>query len=186
MAQLVDCRGIGVKDRSPSEFTDGIMRSDPARVAKFLALGAGSAEPWWPQELRASLAYELNKPVFSDLARADIHSPDCVTPLAVAQSFTVNSIADLFVHACPSLALLKGVKEFAKANHEHPESTIPPAVARTLYYASIAAALARHQTRISGLSDQQLREGLDWTRRQEWFDQRLSLLFEEALRCLSA
>jgi hypothetical protein len=68
------------------------------------------------------------------------------------------------------LELLELTKDFAKANMDHAQSSLPGEVAAALYYTSIAAALVRLDTRITRLPDADLRRGLLWTSEQAWLD----------------
>jgi hypothetical protein len=68
------------------------------------------------------------------------------------------------------LELLTLAKDFAKANMDHPESSLPQEVAAALYYTSIATALVRLEARISQLKDDELRRGLLWAKDQPWVD----------------
>jgi hypothetical protein len=173
-------------DTSTNEFTNDVFNSEPRRLAKIMGLAAGNPEPWLPQELRAVLSHELNKPVRFELGGLDSGVGARVKTLAEAEGLVLKSLAELFLHPHPPLELLRLMKDFAKVHQSHPESSLPPAVAQMLYYASIAAALVRHEVRISRLDDSQLREGLAWASQQEWNDERLSPLFVEAARQLKA
>jgi hypothetical protein len=173
-------------DPSTSEFTSDVFKSEPGRVAKIMGLAATHPQPWLPQELRAVLVHELDKPVRFDLGALDRGIAAQIRTLAEAEGLVVKSLADLFLHPHPPLELLRLTKDFAKTHQMHPESSLPEEVAQILYYASIAAALARHEMRISQLDNQQLREGFAWASQQAWNDQRLCPLFTEATGRLKA
>ena len=92
--------------------------------------------------------------------------------LSEAQGLLLKSFADLFHHPAPPIELLELVKDFAKANLDHPESGLPGEIAAALYYTSIAAALVRLDARISQLPDADLQRGLRWTMEQAWLDEK--------------
>jgi hypothetical protein len=97
----------------------------------------------------------------------------------------LKSFADLFQHPAPLVELLELVKDFAKANLDHPESGLPGEIAAALYYASIAAALVQLDARISQLPDADLQRGLNWTREQAWLDEPTKELASRALEKIS-
>ena len=81
----------------------------------------------------------------------------------------------------PPLELLELVKDFAKANADHPENGLPKEIAAVLYYGCIAAALVRLKARISKLSDAELRRGLGWAVEQPWVDEETRQLLARAV-----
>jgi hypothetical protein len=92
-----------------------------------------------------------------------------------------QSFAELLRQPRPAVGLLEVVKEFAKANADNPQSGLPREVAAVLYYACIGAALVRLGSRISKLSDEELRRGLSWAAAQPWVDEETGRLLGEAL-----
>lgn len=80
--------------------------------------------------------------------------------------------AELLHDAGVSIEALCEAKNRAKAERVDPESQVPPEVCMVMYYACIAAALVRHNQRISKLGDEDLREGFAWSMRQPWVDGR--------------
>jgi hypothetical protein len=77
------------------------------------------------------------------------------------------------------------VKDFAKANLDHPDSGLPGEIATALYYTSIAAALVRLDERISQLADADLQRGLRRTLKQTWLDEKTKDLLAQALAKLA-
>jgi hypothetical protein len=92
----------------------------------------------------------------------------------------LKSFADLFHHPAPPLELLEMTKDFAKANMDQAQSSLPNEVAAALYYTSIAAALVRLDARITRLQEAELRRGLLWTREQGWLDEDTKQLLLQA------
>ena len=105
--------------------------------------------------------------------------------LAAGQDGLPRSFADLLRHQSPHLELLELVKDFAKANADHPENGLPKEIAAVLYYACIAAALLRLKARISKLSDADLRRGLRWAAEQPWLDEETKQLLARALAAMT-
>ena len=160
--------------------TDDTPDSDADRLSDLLGLEPGRTRLWRPEDLEAGFAHQMAAPVVFDLGGADAPTARVLRLLAEAQGLLIKSFGDLFRHPCPPLELLRLTKDFAKANRDHPESVLPPEVANALLDASIAAALVRRGTRISRLSDAELRKGFGWVSAQPWVDAPMKELLEQA------
>src|SRR5690348_14262739 len=106
------------------------------------AAGAGASSGWRPEELAAMLRHQMDAPVrllLADLsAGAAEPSPACVPP--EAQEVRVG---ELIRSPAPSAPLLEVLKRFGKRCLTDPTGALPREIAAVLYYASIAAAVAR-------------------------------------------
>jgi len=151
-----------------------VSRAEPRRLANLLDLTEAVTQPWRAQELSAILKHQLSAPIESDLAH------EAVSDRGSAQRVNVRTFGDLFHHPAPPIELLRSVKEFAKANRNHPASALPNEIATLLYFASIAVARARCGRRITSLSENEIRVGIDWTIAQDWVDSRTKALLREA------
>lgn len=78
------------------------------------------------------------------------------------------------------------LKNFAKANLNHPENELPRPIFTVIYYASIAAALSRHGKKITQLENAELKNGLQWGAQLPWAGQEIETILREGLRCLEA
>jgi hypothetical protein len=105
-----------------------------------------------------------------DLGSFDPRTANKLKIVSEAHGLLLKSFSDLFHHPAPPLELLELVKDFAKANLDHPESGLPDEIASALYYTSIASALVKLDKRITRLPDADLRRGLTWAREQGWLD----------------
>jgi hypothetical protein len=94
----------------------------------------------------------------------------------------LKSFGDLLYHPNPLPELLELAKEFAKEHRADAESPLPREVATVLYYASIAAALARCGRRITRHDDATLRKGFQWGCEQPWVDEATRGLLREGLQ----
>jgi len=128
----------------------------------------------------------MSAPIVVDLGTLDVRTAARIKALSEAQGLVLKSFGDLFQHPAPALELLELVKDFAKANLEHPESGLPGEIAATLYYTSIAAALVRLDTRISQLREADLARGWQWTLAQAWLDAPTRELLTQAVARLGA
>jgi hypothetical protein len=167
-----------------SEFDSAaaLSKSPPKSLAAFLAAGAERARLWRPEELSAIFRHQLSAPILVDLGGFDPATSARLKTLGDAQGLLLKSFSDLFHHPVPPLELLTLTKDFAKANMDHPESSLPQEVAAALYYASIAAALVRLDARISQLKDAELQRGLGWAKDQPWVDDKTRELLAAALK----
>jgi hypothetical protein len=170
-----------------SEFDSAaaLGKSPPKSLAAFLAAGSEAARLWRPEELSAIFRHQMTAPILVDLGGFDPATAVRLKTLSEAQSLLLKSFSDLFHHPVPPLELLTVTKDFAKANMDHPESSLPQEVAAVLYYASIAAASVRLDARISQLKDAELQRGLLWAKDQPWVDGQTRDLFVQALKKIS-
>ena len=149
-----------------------LFKSRAKQLAALMASGDERHPLWRPEELAAMFRHQMSAPVLMDLGSFDPRTAARLKTLSAAQGLLLSSFADLFNHPAPPIQLLQLVKDFAKANMDHPESGLPREIAAALYYASIAAALVRLDTRISQLADADLQSGLRWTQEQAWLDEK--------------
>jgi hypothetical protein len=97
----------------------------------------------------------------------------------------IRTFDELFHYPKPPIELLKSVKEFAKANRDHPASALPGEIATMLYYASVIIARWRWGEVITTLNDEELRAGINWAIAQPWVDERTRSLLREASKALN-
>lgn len=160
-------------------------RPSPRRLGEILELGLSARAAWRPEELQAVLEYQLAAPLQFDLGGLDPGLARKLRTLSAAEGLLLQSLRDLFQHPYPPVDLLTLVKGFAKSSSEYPDSPYPREVALVLYYLSIAVALLRCQARITRLTDEELRRGLDWALGQPWLDEASRKILTEARRSLA-
>lgn len=98
---------------------------------------------------------------------------------------TYDTVHDLLHDPSPPLDLLKQLKDYAKVAAFGVSPSLTEEVARWLYFATLAVALARHCVRISSLEISTLREGFSWAgNTQYWPDAPLADVFDQARRTL--
>jgi hypothetical protein len=170
-----------------SEFNSSaaVFKSRANKLASLMASGGERSRLWRPEELAAIFRHQMSAPMAVDLGAFDARTAARLKTLSEAQRLLLKSFGDLFLHPAPALELLEMVKDFAKANVDRPESGLPGEIATALYYASIAAALVRLDTRISQLSDADLQRGLRGTLGQSWLDDATKELLAQALAKVS-
>ena len=157
-----------------------VFKSRAKKLATLMATGEERADLWRPEELAAIFRHQMSAPVMVDLGTFDPRTATRLRTLSEAQGLLLRSFDDLFHHPAPPIELLELVKDFAKANMDHPESGLPGEIAAALYYASIAAALVRLDERISQLPDADLLRGLRWALEQAWLDEKAKELLAQA------
>jgi hypothetical protein len=169
-----------------SDPTGSVFTRRPKSLAALLESSGERARLWRPDELGAIFRHQMSAPVLVDLGGYDTGTALRLQKLSDAQGLLLKSFSDLFHHPAPPLELLEATKNFAKANMDNAESTLPSEVASALYYTSIAAAFVRLDTRISRLSDTDLRRGLLWAKEQPWLDHPTQELLLTAIAKISA
>jgi hypothetical protein len=168
-----------------SDSSSAVFKSRAKELAALMASGAERERLWRPEELAAIFRHQISSAMLVDLGSFDPNAAANVKLVSQAQGLLLKSFADLFHHSTPPVELLKLVKDFAKANLDHPESGLPAEIASALYYMSIASALVHLDTRISRLPDADLRRGLAQTREQPWLDDPTKKLLAQALDKIS-
>jgi hypothetical protein len=165
-----------------SEFDSAgsVFQRQPKSLAALLEASGEGSRLWRPEELGAIFRHQMAAPVLVDLGGYDPGTAARLKRLSEAQSLLLKSFADLFHHPAPPVELLELTKDFAKANMDHAQSSLPSEVAAALYYTSIAAALVRLGARITRLPEAELRRGLLWTREQAWLDEETKQLLLQA------
>jgi hypothetical protein len=162
-----------------------VFKSRAKKLATLMATGEERAKLWRPDELAAIFRHQMSAPMLVDLGTFDPRTAARLRTLSEAQGLLLKSFADLFHHPAPPIELLELIKNFAKANLDHPESGLPDEIATTLYYTSIAAALVHLAAHISQLPDADLQRGLRWTMEQTWLDGKTKELLAKALKKIS-
>lgn len=162
-----------------------VFKSRPKSLATLMEVGVGHPRLWRPDELAAIFRHQMSAPVLVDLGGFDPGTAIKLKILSEAQGLLLKSFSDLFLHPSPPLELLELTKEFAKANLDHPESSLPNEIATALYYTSIATALVRLDKRISQLDNESLRRGLLWVKEQAWISPEIQALLVKAMEKLS-
>jgi hypothetical protein len=125
-----------------------------------LDLDTSIGGPWDAQELGAVLRHQLAAPL-----------------PPVAGPAPVDTFDQLLRHPSPPLTLLESVKDFAKAARQNPAAGLPEEVAAVIYFAAIVVANRRCGVRISRLSDEELRSGVEWVLAQPWIAADIRVLF---------
>ena len=166
-----------------SEFdsSEAVFKNGAKSLFSLMATGERGAKLWRPDELAAIFRHQMAAPMLLDLGAFNARSAQQLAAVSDAKGLLLKSFADLFRHPAPPLELLDMVKDFAKANMEHPESGLPDEIAAALYYTSIAVAWVRLDKRISRLSARDLQKGLRWGMEREWLDAATKNLLAEAL-----
>jgi hypothetical protein len=166
---------------SEPDSSAAVFKSRANKLAALMATGEERARLWRADELAAIFRHQLSAPVLVDLGTFDPRTATRLRTISEAQGLLLKSFDDLFHHPAPPIELLVLVKDFARANLDHPESGLPGEIAAALYYTSIAAALVRLDARISQLPDADLQRGLRSTLEQAWLDEKTKGLLASAL-----
>ena len=179
----VDAGGGGRKDGRAVCTTD-TSTADSRLLSQFLDPGELGKRIWRSSELEAVLRHQLSTSVGFDLGALETRLAERLRTVSAAEGLLVQSFNDLLHHPCPPVELLVLTKDFAKRHLGHPESPLPPEIARVLYLASIVAAMLRCHCGITTLDNAALRKGAEWALDQKWLDEATRSLFREGLRAL--
>jgi hypothetical protein len=158
----------------------GPAASGPERCAALFDAARNSIGDWQPEEYAALLEHQLAARI---QPAPGLTKAGGVKAVAPAPDWPLTFGA-LFAAAHPPVALVRQVKEFAKAHRDSPRSCYPRPLATLLYCASIAAALVRCGERITSLSDDQLRQAFAWGLAQSWNREPLVSLLRDAASLL--
>jgi hypothetical protein len=158
-----------------------LHHSEPRALAQLMALDE-SEHGWREEDLREILEHQLRAPLLFDLR--GIGENDAFVTVPKEQVSEIRSFGELFRHPEPPVGLLWLVKEFAKAGDKRPDNPLPPQIATVLYYAAIVTARLRHGQNISTLSEESLREGVEWAIGRKWIGE-LRELFDAAAELLA-
>ena len=164
-----------------------VNETNAGHLAQLLAMTSHESAGWRADELGAILRHQLSVPVEFELpcsAGPGDGVPPGTMPAGVRAIFT-TTFADLLRHRDPPLAMLRRVKDFAKACREDPRGPLPREVAMVLYLASILAALTRHGAAITKLGFDELRKATEWGLAQPWLDDATRSLFEDGMSQLA-
>ena len=160
-------------------YGDKVQFVQAGALSDLIAFDSDGRAIWPSQQLRTSLRRQLGANLQSIMADAQL-----MRAMAAAADPAIETFEQLLHHAHPPIDLLWMGKEFAKLAFEDPGSPLPPDVALVIYYGCIAAALLRHAKRISRLSEDDLRSGLNWAVRQDWVDEVTRKILMEGLGAL--
>lgn len=169
-----------------ADLTFEIQTASPQKLAALLELIMTPGGVWRNEELRAILEWHLKNPQALHPRRGlrpnSPHSQD----FALAEKKNHKTLQELFDAWNTPLELLRQVKDFSKAQVEHPSSSWPAEISRLVYYVAIAVAIVRHQTRITRMTDQHILRAFQWALAQPWITPWIHELLNNSLRILES
>ena len=169
---------------SGQENIHAVDESNPREVAFLLNVRGTRDGNWQPAELGDMLRHCLTasaREYLRDLGQSAEFAADSPSERAAVDM----TLGELFQCAQPPLGLLIAVKRRARRLMSPGASDVPAEVHRLIYFASIAAAMARHGERISRSSLDVLRVTWEWLAAESYADDGLQRLFGTALERLS-
>ena len=172
------------KKRNAAEPRSSVSDTDPLRLVPLIEMEMDEDRIWEADELAAVLKHQLTAPLSVDLGTLGRGAAGRVKLLAEAEELTLKSLGDLLHHAHPPIELLKLAKRFAKACVLNKNGPLPHDIALVIYYACIVVAMTRCRRRITGLSDDTVRRGLEWGLAQKWVDKRTARIYTDGLKKL--
>jgi len=154
---------------------------EPQKLAELIAACAGAKRWGKPDSTPKQLFDEL----FCGEVVLDTTDPEsipavlkrpCDEMLAVAG----HSILDLILAPSADIAILKCLKDYGKAFVRRAPGEAENTVATMLYYAAIAAALVRHERKITSLSYESMVQSFAELGEKPWLPQELKALLRAA------
>lgn len=135
----------------------------PYELSRLLDLTRAS--PWNERSVNQILQRQLEAPLFADLMTTGCGTRELIIKFQWQRPSGHTFGAELASPA-PAVELLDAIKQFAQQVCDQSEHPLHGAPARILYYAAISAALKRCRERITSLSDNELRIGIEWAAAQ--------------------
>ena len=158
----------------PSVATPADLESKANLFNQFLSETSHSHSAWSGQDYGPIMLHQLAAPLGPDLALLIAHAEETLSGVSI------RTFGDLLLHPSPPVPALTLVKDFAKQLSENARFAYPRPVATMLYYASICAAWLHARTKITHLSETEIRKGVRWALKQTWLPEPLRPLFAES------
>ncbi len=152
-------------------------------LARLLSVCGTAEGNWQPGELGDLLRHCLAAPAGEYLVSGG-QSAGFAADSPSEWAAVGMTLDELFQSVQPPLGLLIAVQQSARRLMEPGRSDLPVVVHRLIYFAAIAAALARHGQRISRSSPEVLRTAWQGLVAESYIDDRLKALFGTALEKL--
>jgi hypothetical protein len=156
---------------------------EPTKLASLLEIGRGAEPTWSTRELGAILRHQMRAPLEGEL-RNWYQAPAGRRGRSAGGAASPRTLHELLRHPRPSVALLRGLKEYAKDNAAANPPLLPADIGLLLYYLAIALAMTRTGEVITGLGVDEIREGVSWAAAQDWIDDDLRRCFSACLKAL--
>jgi hypothetical protein len=164
-----------------------VDQSSPGELACLLSVRGTPEGNWQPADLADLLRHCLETPVGEYLGIDASPGPNKQFGADTPSEHRALSmtLGELFRAARPPLGLLIALKRHARRLTSPGASDVPVEVHRSVYFASIAAAMARHGERISKSDPEVLRAAFEQLAAETWIEDRLRELLGDALWWLS-
>jgi hypothetical protein len=118
--------------------------------------------------------------VAADLLRDRLADPPPLADAVVDSPPEGKSLGDVLLDSNTELGVLEAIKNYTKALSKRWEEGPEHAVAVSIYYAAIAAALLHHGRKITAISYAKLVCSIDMLIEAKWMDLRLAKLLADA------
>ena len=176
--------GAWSDESPPAAGAESLDDSNPRLIILMLRPETAPGSTWQPLDLAGVLRHQLAKPLADVTGRnlnEVVHAPD----VNAAADQPLLTVSDLFRHSRPPLELLEIVKRHGRKQARRTRQGWPKDVGSVIYFASIAAALVRHDQRITKLDDDVLRLGFQRMLDFVWVEAPLRPLLAEGLARLA-
>jgi hypothetical protein len=150
----------------------------PERLAELFDCELVTQSLWSETEFAAILRHLMEVPLRASFG--DFTPSGWTQQSETGVAWAEMTCLEVFSASRPPLAVLVGIKEFAKMCRDNPAGPLPPEIATVVYFASIAVALLRCGIMITTLERTELLKGLSWTIGRPWLDAKTHSLVGEA------
>ena len=154
--------------------------ADPTLLAQLLDPEFPARRVWLASELGAILQHLMTVPIPFDLSALPPGTSSRLQTLGAADGLLLNSLTALIHHPHPPVELLLLLKQYAKSNHQHPDSALPCEISSLLYTLSIAVARLRCRQRITTHEDAAVIRRIDAALALPWLDEQTRGLLQDA------
>jgi len=156
----------------------------PEQIARLLSIGTEPGTPGGKPNAQMPAGDTIHEMLGAELA-IDVSRSASMRAMLGQKAPALFSqrgrtIRDLLLGPSTNLDDLKALKQYAKTLVRQSATDAAKAVASTIYYAAIAAALVRHGEKITQHSDEDLDRGLALLAEKEWMAPELGQLLTQA------
>jgi len=142
------------------------------RLAQVLEPDWETKDNWFERELGAIMNHQWAAPLEPDVMPAGAR-----TEGVGSAGETLHNLHELMLDPAPSIELLRSTRDYARSQLDG--LSLPPDIARVLYYASALVARCRCHERIAELTDEELVTGADWVMHRDWVSAEIKGMFGE-------
>jgi hypothetical protein len=172
MGPVVSRKKVAQDDRSSDVTAND---SNLLSLSRLFQIDGCRDSAWNLDDMPGLLQHLLHLPLADAMAGLD---PTAICGAQAHGAVLPSTLAELFAHPDPPLALLESVKVWSRRATRDDQAILPIDVVSLLYFASIAAAKVRLGQWISKLDPSLFRQGIEMLRSEPWVGEPFQSLFQ--------